>query len=94
MGRSRRKRPAYLAEKLLWIRRELALSQSQLVDRIQCDDYPLHKGDISNFESNKSEPPLTVLLRYARLVGVSVDVLIDDDLDIKGRRLGKPTKTG
>lgn len=83
MGRSRRKRPSRLAEKLLSIRRELALSQSQMVERVQSLDYPLHKGDISNFERNKSEPPLIILLRYARLAGVSVDVLIDDEMDIK-----------
>lgn len=92
MGRSRRKRPARLAEKLLWIRQELALSQTQLIDRIQSPDYQLHKGDISNFELNKSEPQLTILLRYARLIGVAVDVLIDDELEIPKATVGKPTK--
>jgi hypothetical protein len=31
------------------------------------------------------EPPLTLLLAYARLVGTSTDVLIDDDLDLPRR---------
>ncbi len=92
MGRSRRKRPAHLAEKLFWIRQELGLSQNQLIDKIQSPDYQLHKGDISNFELNKSEPPLTILLRYARLAGVSVDVLIDDELEIKKAIVRKPTR--
>jgi len=28
------------------------------------------------------EPPLPILLRYARLAGISTDVLIDDDLKL------------
>jgi transcriptional regulator with XRE-family HTH domain len=90
MGRGPRKRPKRLAEKLRWIREELALSQTELIDRIQIPGYPLHKGDISNFELDKSEPQLAILLRYARLVGISVDVLIDDELEVTKIGVGKP----
>jgi hypothetical protein len=31
---------------------------------------------------DKAEPTLMVLLRYARVAGVIVDVLIDDELDL------------
>jgi transcriptional regulator with XRE-family HTH domain len=37
---------------------------------------------ISNYELGTREPPLPVLLKYARLAGISTDVLIDDDLDL------------
>lgn len=92
MGRSRRRRPERLAEKLLFIRQELALSQDELINRINRADHRLHKGDISNFELNKSEPQLEILLRYARLGGVTVDVLIDDDLEIPRSTVGKRRK--
>ena len=37
---------------------------------------------ISNYELGTREPPLPVLLNYARLVGISTDMLIDDNLDL------------
>ena len=35
-------------------------------------------AQISQFETGRREPPLMLLLAYARLAGVSTDVLIDD----------------
>jgi transcriptional regulator with XRE-family HTH domain len=37
---------------------------------------------ISHYESGEREPPLPVLLAYAKLANVYVDVLIDDELDL------------
>lgn len=45
----------------------------------------LKPGHISEYESDKREPPLTVLLQYARMAGVQVEVLIDDELDLPNR---------
>jgi hypothetical protein len=45
----------------------------------------LYPGHISLYEGGQREPPLLVLLRYARVVGVYVDVLIDDELDLPDR---------
>lgn len=36
------------------------------------------------------ESPLRVLLKYARMVGVSTDVLIDDELDLPAKLSAKP----
>ena len=82
MGRSHRKKPVRLAEKLFYIRKKLELSQTSLKEKLESTDYPIYKGDISNYELGKSEPPLVILLRYARLINVPVDVLIDDNLDL------------
>ena len=82
MGRSRRKKPERLAEKLLAIRRQLELSQSGLKEKLESEDYPVYKGDISNYELGKSEPPLVILLRYGRLANVIVDILIDDEIEL------------
>ena len=81
MGSAARPRPLRLAEKLLRIREALGLSQNELIERLGMQDY-LGQNSISNFERDFREPPLPVLLSYARLANVSVDVLIDDDLDL------------
>jgi transcriptional regulator with XRE-family HTH domain len=42
-------------------------------------------GQISEFETGKREPSLPLLLRYARLAGVWMDVLVDDELDMPAK---------
>jgi len=37
---------------------------------------------ISKYELNKNEPPLTMLLAYARLVEIPVEQIIDDELEL------------
>jgi transcriptional regulator with XRE-family HTH domain len=37
---------------------------------------------ISKYETGKNEPPLMVLLQYARIARVPTEVLIDDELDL------------
>lgn len=83
MGRSHRPKPARLALKLLSIREALGVSQAEMVKRL---DYPrIHPAHVSGYERGEREPPLPVLLRYARIVGISTDVLIDDELDLPAR---------
>ena len=84
MGRASRNRPAKLAEKLLAIRNELGLSQAELLEKLASEDIPLYKADISKYESGKREPPLLILLRYARLRNVSMEMLVDDELTLPG----------
>jgi transcriptional regulator with XRE-family HTH domain len=84
MGRaSRRTRhyPKRLGEKLRQIRMALDLSQTGMVERLGNPEGILGTS-ISAYERSLREPPLLVLLKYARLAGVSVDVLIDDSLDL------------
>jgi transcriptional regulator with XRE-family HTH domain len=81
MGVRPRQRPKRLAEKLGAIRAALGLSQAQLVKHLGAEEM-IVPGQISEFESDKREPSLPVLLRYARAAGICVDVLIDDDLDL------------
>jgi transcriptional regulator with XRE-family HTH domain len=51
---------------------------------------PPQPGHISEFESGKREPSLLALVAYARLAGVAVDMLVDDDLDLPQRLPVKP----
>jgi transcriptional regulator with XRE-family HTH domain len=87
MGKASRPRPLRLAEKLSQIRSALNLSQNELISNLDFRALELTQGTISNYELGKREPPLTLLLKYARLAKVSVEVLIDDDLDLP-KRLG------
>ena len=82
MGRASRNKPAKLAEKLLAIRKKLELSQAELVEKLVSDDIPIYKADISKYESGKREPPLLILLRYARLGNVTMEMLVDDEIKL------------
>jgi len=82
MGRSHRPRPTRLGEKLRQIRASLGLTLEQLIERLNYKDSPIYPTNISGMERGEREPPLLLLLAYARLVGISTDVLIDDDLDL------------
>lgn len=73
-------RPRRLAEKLKSIRSELGLTQGELLKKLGFSEY-IFQGNISQYELGRREPPLPVLLKYARLVNISVDVLIDDELN-------------
>jgi transcriptional regulator with XRE-family HTH domain len=81
MGRGPREKPERLAEKLLQIRNALGLSQTEMLKRLGAEDRMAYHR-ISEFESGKGEPSLIILLAYAQVAGICVDVLINDDLDL------------
>jgi transcriptional regulator with XRE-family HTH domain len=81
MGRTPREKPARLAEKLTYIRRALGLSQDEMIRRLGIEDQ-LTREEISKYERGLRTPSLLTLLKYARSVGVIVDELIDDELDL------------
>ena len=83
MGAPRQK-PERLAEKLKQIRLALGLSQDGMLERLGVAE-EFFRSRISAYELGNREPPLPVLLQYARLVGVSTDVLIDDELDLPAK---------
>jgi transcriptional regulator with XRE-family HTH domain len=89
MARGPREKPERLAEKLLTIRQALSLSQTEMLKRLKADDRMVYSR-ISEFESGKGEPSLIVLLEYARVAGVCVDVLIDDGLELPAKLPAKP----
>ena len=89
MRHKSRQKPTKLAEKLARIRNELGLSQNGMIQKLGLTD-ELGQSHISMFEHGEREPTLIVLLRYARVVGVSTDILIDDDLDLPKRLSKRP----
>lgn len=78
---SARPRPRRLAEKLLHIRQRLELSQTEMLKRMDVGDM-IHYSNISKYELDKNEPPLMVLLAYARVAQVHLEVIVDDDIDL------------
>ena len=91
MGRKARPKQERLGEKLLQIRLALGLSQTEKLYRLGVEDQ-IEYNNISKYELDKNEPPLRILLQYARAANVSTDVLIDDELDLPAN-LPSPTKS-
>ena len=87
MGRAARQRPRRLSEKLVQIRASLGLSQNEMVRRLGLEGRLLRE-DVSRFERGVGgEPPLDLLLRYARAIsttgrGEFLEALIDDEMDL------------
>jgi transcriptional regulator with XRE-family HTH domain len=81
VGRRAHERPARLAEKLLQIRQGLSLSQSEMLRLIGREESG-YRNFISDYERGVRVPSLLEVLAYARAAGVSMDVLVDDALEL------------
>ena len=84
MGTKVRPRPANLKHKLRQIRVDLGMSQAQMVRCLGFDE-SVHVGRISEYEQGMREPSLLMLLAYARLAGVHLEDIVDDELDLPAR---------
>lgn len=93
MGSASRPKPDRLAEKLLLIRTSLGLSQNEMLDRLGLAEQ-LFRSAISKYELGTREPPLPVLLKYAHIAGVWIDVLVDDELDLPQKLPSYPKSEG
>jgi transcriptional regulator with XRE-family HTH domain len=93
MGRYPRRKQRRLGEKLTQIRETLDLSQSEILWRLGLNE-EFTRTNISNYETDHREPPLYVLLQYARLAGVCLDAIVDDDVDLPKKLPATPTHRG
>jgi transcriptional regulator with XRE-family HTH domain len=82
MGLQPRRRPRRLAVKLLTIRTVFGLTQDGMARRL---GEGLTQNRVSDYERGRFEPPLAVLLSYARLAGICPELLMDDRLDLPSR---------
>lgn len=82
MGSAGRVKPEKLGEKLHSIRQNFGDSFSEMAKRLSDDKIVVLRTDVSRFEKGVREPSLIVLLRYARLVNVILDVLVDDEIKL------------
>jgi len=78
-----RQKPARLAEKLLYIRTALGLSQNEMIRRLGFEG-ELIQAHISAYERKHENriPPLGVVLQYARCAGIDMEMLVDDNLNL------------
>ena len=81
MGRYSRTKPKRLAEKLLYIRNTLGLSQNGMIRELGLSE-EITQSRISGYELGTREPSLPTLLLYAHSAGICVDYLIDDALEL------------
>jgi transcriptional regulator with XRE-family HTH domain len=93
MGKRQRRRQERLGEKLRQIRLSLSLSQSGMLRHLGVEG-DLARGIVSNYELGEREPPLYVLLRYARAAGVCMDDLVDDEVDLPQKLPGGKAHSG
>jgi transcriptional regulator with XRE-family HTH domain len=83
MGRASRSTPMNLGQKLRQIREALELSQDGMLIHLGLPrDGKIERSSISAYELGRREPPLQILLQYARAANVYVDALIDDDVNL------------
>jgi transcriptional regulator with XRE-family HTH domain len=86
-----KERPKRLGEKLGFIRKQLDLSQNEMVRHLGMSG-KLTREEMSAYERGLREPSLPTLSRYAKVARVWIDVLVDDDLDLP-RQIPSTTKS-
>jgi transcriptional regulator with XRE-family HTH domain len=87
MGRKARMKPERLAEKLVQIRLALGLSQSELLRSLGLEEAMDYRR-ISEFERGTTEPHLSAVLQYARVAGIHMEDIVDDELDLPAKLPG------
>ena len=86
-----KERPKRLGEKLGVIRRQIELSQNEMIRRLGLTG-KLTREEVSAYERSVREPSLPTLLQYAEVARVWIDVLVDDSLDLP-KEIPSPTKS-
>lgn len=81
MGRAKRWRVDRLPEKLLKIREDLDLTQEEMVNRLGLKN-KIPRNNISFYETGEREPPIPIILAYAYCIGVHLEILVDDELEL------------
>ena len=81
MPKVAREKPKKLHIKLAQIRKSLKLSQSEMLKVLGLEDGK-YRSVISGYELGTKEPNLITILKYAKLVNVSTDYLLDDELEL------------
>ena len=81
MPKVAREKPKMLSQKLMEIRKALKFSQTEMLKALGLEDAKFRSA-ISGYELGTKEPNLITILKYARLVNISTDYLLDDELSL------------
>ena len=88
-----RKKPKLLPNKLLAIREFLDISQADMATQLQSDilgnsgkNYPIQAARTSDYEIGRREPNLLVLMAYARLGSIHLELIADDRFTVEELR--------
>lgn len=73
----KRPTPRHLAAKLRAIRKNFRVSQYRLAGSLQ-----VRRTRLSEFEWGRRMPSWIVLIRYAKLAGIPLEFIVDDDIDL------------
>lgn len=82
MGRRSRPQPRRMRFKLHAIRKHLNLTLKEMVERLEYHESPLYPHYILEYEQGRRDPPVLVLLRYARVARVTMEMLVDDEMEL------------
>jgi DNA-binding XRE family transcriptional regulator len=74
--------PRRLGEKLKRVRERVHLKPNEFAQRVGATD----GAAIQSYESDKADPPLSILYRYVELSGAPLDSFLDDDNDLWGEQ--------
>ena len=70
--------PKRLGDKLKAIREHSRLSPDEFAPQVKARD----GAEITSYENETGELPVTVLIRYAKLTGLPLENFVDDDRDL------------
>lgn len=89
MAKVAREKPEKLPQKLKQIRLALSMSQGKMLEVLGLNEKAFRSA-ISGYELGTKEPNLITILKYSRLVNISTDYLLDDELELPKKLTNKP----
>jgi transcriptional regulator with XRE-family HTH domain len=81
----KQERPERLAEKLVKIRAKLGLSQSGMAAALERQGVKVRPSSVALYELGQRVPGVLTIRAYAKITGVPMDKIVDDELDLPAK---------